>query len=277
MKKIFPFMAVVLTGCYSGQDEISVEGAKVVTFCTGVNVTRAADELNTTNLTGMVLMDYQDGVWKATVEQTNTDDGFGAPSVSLAYGEHDLYFVAHRCASPEVNVDAMTFGAGTVRDVFVGMLSLNVTPNTAATQTVTLDRANWDLQLVASDKFPVDAAKLDVRIADYYDGINYQTEVGQKKVGGFQLTQNAASYAGKVLPTLHYYGLANDMTDGYVTTVTVSALDADGKAVSTVVVDDVPLQANYVTKISGRLFSSDETGFGIMVDLDYKGQHDVDL
>ena len=76
---------------------------KTITFTFGDTfqtkaMTRAA--ITSLSLTDLWMFDYVGDELQQTIHQSNTDEGFGAISASMGYGEHILYFVASRGTTP---------------------------------------------------------------------------------------------------------------------------------------------------------------------------------
>ena len=136
MKKILLMAAMLaaLTACehYEFTEETTNDKGEIVAskaftfhlkgdFTTSFEeMTRAAVRLendNTAGITDIWVLDYQDGKLLQQVHQVASDADFGHPQMNLAYGEHNIKFVASKGLNPTLTASALTWAK--VLDTFV--------------------------------------------------------------------------------------------------------------------------------------------------------------
>ena len=135
---------------------------KTITFTFGDVITQHAmtrADVTELDLTDLWMFDYVGGELQQTVHQSNTDESFGALSASMGYGEHTLYFVASRGTTPTTDTDAQTITWVKPSDTFWTTATINVSPSSATSQTVTLSRVATRLRITVNDEVPAEAAK----------------------------------------------------------------------------------------------------------------------
>ena len=103
--------------------------------------TRAAGYLNADgqDMTDLWVFDYVDGQCVQSVHQTATDEAWGKPQMSLAYGSHHVYFVASRGDEPAVDAEGHVIAWGTPRDTFWKDYEVDVVSTSNGNRAVTLD------------------------------------------------------------------------------------------------------------------------------------------
>ena len=131
--------------------------------------TRAAGYLSADgqDMTDLWVFDYVDGQCVQTVHQTATDEAWGKPQMSLAYGSHHVYFVASRGDEPSVDAEGHVIAWGTPRDTFWKDLVIDVNGSTNGTRTVELDRSVTRLRVTATDEVPDDVSTITITPAGW--------------------------------------------------------------------------------------------------------------
>lgn len=205
------------------------------------------------------VLDYMGGTLKQTIHQEAADEDFGSPTLSLALGEHDLYFVCAGGEGATVTEAQHKITWTKPSDTFWKHLALSVTTNTAASQGVTLDRVATRLSIKMSDAIPENVAHITVQPATWYCGVDWLTGNGtDAKV--YASDFDVTSYAGRTNIKLMTYGMAQDSE--FATDVTVTAYDSEDNKVAGVSITGSPQQKNRSTMYTGRLFSSNN-GFSV--------------
>ena len=230
---------------------------KTVTFdFTGLRAkTRAT--LTELTMTDLWVFDYMGDVFQQSVHQSSTDATFGSPSLSLDYGDHTFYFVASRGSDPVVDTDAKTITWGSVRDTFLGSLSLNVQPNSGSSQPVSLSRCVGRLRVSATDVVPDGAAKLVVMPSSWYYGLNYQSGEGVADSPTPLAVNIPSSYIGTTKLAASFYTIS--YMSPWQTDMTVSLVATDESTIGSVAISDVPLQRNHVTSYAGGIVGAGRT------------------
>ena len=259
MKK-FLFLAVavaMLTGC--GKD-VNVEeaGAKKVSFDVQGNwnspvFTRGSLSADGKEMTDLWLFDYVDGVLVQTLHQVSTDADFGTPAPILSYGEHRIYFVVSRGASPLINGTVISWGS--IRDTFWKAMSVTVGGASASAYSVALDRVVTKLKITATDAVPEGTATVVVMPGKWYAGIDYLTGQPADMKDSEEMSASVpASMVGTTGMAVSFFGFSS--ATEWTTPLTVSARDADNDIIGMVNVAAAPFMANRATEYSGSLFTS---------------------
>ena len=265
MKKsvIFAAVLIMLAACEKGikTNDGDVEGEKQVTFrmdgdfsvkIDGIETrTALTDEANT--ITDLWVFDYIGDNCVQTLHQTNEDALWGTPTLSLRYGTHNIYFVASRGASPEVDTENHIITFGTVRDTFWKSYDMDVTSSTNANRTVEMDRVVTRLRLVATDAVPEGIATVSITPATWYCGLDYLTgEPSSAKTNEPRVINIPSTYVGTTGEmVLNIFGFSSNE---WSTTIDVVAKKTDGTTLGQAVVANAPFRRNRSTELSGTLF-----------------------
>lgn len=257
MKKIIIMLATIaLVGCQSYvEPEQTDNGSKEITFSVHHNYgTRASLQGDGGALTDLWIFDYLNGELAQRLHQSNTDENFGEPTLSLAYGEHHIYFVASRGSEPVLDTEAHTISFSLIRDTFWKDYALNVTSTTSENRNVMLDRAVTRLRLVFDDEVPEGMATLNVRIATWYSGINYLTGEPsnmEERNTDISVPASFVGTSGHLVASIYGFSGATEWTSD-VTITASSATDVLG----TVTRQNVPFLRNRITELHGNIFNS---------------------
>ena len=210
---------------------------------------------NGNEMTDLWVYDYMGGTLIQTVHQTADDTEWGKPKMSLAYGEHHIYFVASRGADPVVNQEEHIISWGTVRDTFWKDYVVNVVSTSNGNRAVTLDRVATKLRIVIDDEVPAACASISLTPDKWYYGLDYVT--GDAVTAKRQpITVNVPeSYVGTIGEiAVSVFGLsgANEWT----TNVSVNAADLGGITIGSAQIIGAPFKRNRATEYHGALFGA---------------------
>ena len=262
MKKVFVIAALAMVFASCGKDVTEIEaGAKKVTFELEGNwnspvFTRGSLSADGKEMTDLWLFDYVDGTLVQTLHQVSTDADFGTPSPTLAYGEHRIYFVVSRGASPVINGTVISWGS--VRDTFWKSMAVSVGGASASAYSVALDRVVTKLKITATDAVPDGTATVVVLPGKWYAGLDYLTGQPADMRDSEEMSVSVpASYAGTMGLAVSFFGFS--FAAEWTTPLTVSARDADNDIIGLVNVAAAPFMANRATEFSGALFSTSGT------------------
>ena len=219
--------------------------------------TRAAGYLSADgqDMTDLWVFDYVDGECVQSVHQTSTDEAWGKPQMSLAYGSHHVYFVASRGDEPSVDADGHVIAWGTPRDTFWKDYEVDVVSTSNGNRAVTLDRVATKLRLVVNDEVPTGCASVAVTPDRWYYGLDYVTGEAvsaQRKDRSVAVPASLVGTTGHL--ALSIFGLSG--ADEWTANVTVTAKDADGGVLGTATITGAPFKRNRSTEYSGSLFGS---------------------
>jgi hypothetical protein len=262
MKKVLIIAALAMVVASCGKD-VTVEenGAKKVSFDVQGNwnspvFTRGSLSADGKEMTDLWLFDYVDGTLVQTLHQVSTDADFGTPAPTLAYGEHRIYFVVSRGASPVINGTVISWGS--VRDTFWKAMSVTVGGASASTYSVALDRVVTKLRITATDAVPDGTATVVVLPGKWYAGLDYLTGQPADMRDSEEMSVAVPdSYVGTTGMAVSFFGFSTSAE--WTTPLTVSARDADNDIIGMVNVAVAPFMANRATEFSGSLFSTSGT------------------
>ena len=262
MKKVFVIAALAMVFASCGNDvTIEEAGAKKVTFELEGNwnspvFTRGSLSADGKEMTDLWLFDYVDGVLVQTLHQVSTDADFGTPAPTLSYGEHRIYFVVSRGASPVINGTVISWGS--IRDTFWKAMSVTVVGASASAYSVALDRVVTKLKITANDAVPDGTATVVVLPGKWYAGLDYLTGQPADMRDSEEMSVAVPdSYVGTTGMAVSFFGFSS--ATEWTTPLTVSARDADNDIIGLVNVMAAPFMANRATEFSGALFSTSGT------------------
>lgn len=269
-------VAMTITAC--NNEAINENERKQVTFMLegdwqSENEPFTRSAVSESSMTDVWVLDYIGAELQQTVHQSSDDDGFGAPTISLSYGSHTLYFVTSAGESPTLNTNAHTLSFGSVRDTFWKSVAVNVTSGTAANQAVTMDRIVTKVAIQPTDEVPASINSITIAPATWYLTLDYLTGNPTTAVNNFSRTLTIPdSYKGTT-GTLKVNLLGLCGAD-YTTDVAVTAKDADNNTIGYAAISNAPMKRNRASRFSGTLFGN-SNGLTMNIDdtwlTDYEG------
>ena len=271
MKKMMMALAVatILPSCTKNDEpeavaptlEISLPSDSIATHATvnfafggDVNIrpiTRAS--LTELNLTDVYVFDYVGGQLQATTHQTASDASFGSPSLTVDYGDHTFYFVASRGDMP--TIDGTTISWVKPSDTFWATLSLTVSPGSSITQAVSLHRVAARLRITVTDEIPATLASLSVTPSHWYYGLDYLTGDAADDRQTARTVNVPASYVGTTGQLVASFFTVSPSTQ-WTTDITLKATGTDNSTLSSISINDVPMQRNHVTSYGGSILNA---------------------
>ena len=249
---------------------------KTVTFTFGDVLTQHAmtrADVTELDLTDLWMFDYVGGELQQTVHQSNTDEGFGAISASMGYGEHTLYFVASRGTTPTTDTDAQTITWVKPSDTFWATATVTVSPSSASSQAVSLSRVATRLRITVNDEVPAGAAKFVITPAQWYYGIDYTDGSGIAPSSNQPREVNIpSSYIGTTGQlAISIFGFVP--SSDWQTNIIASLKASDESTLGQVTLEDVTLNKNITTAYSGGILGTAKS-FTLTAD-DTWGEDDV--
>ena len=268
--------------------------ARVKVVC-GMGVeTRAALSANGKALTDLYILDYDktSGKLLQVLHQTSTAADFAEPDLTLDYGEHVLKVVATRSLEPtlwdagnitwsvEPNVltpvtatQPVVMTASKTSDTFGAEKDVSVGVGKATTVSIALDRLVAKLVVSSTDVFPDDCTTVTLDMQEY-KSLSWATMDVIEAVGN-QRESDVSQLRGKTGTTLAYYFLTPK--EGYNTDITFRTNRTEGAPYSTITVENVPLERNKVTTITGSLYKHGQ-GFQMMVNDEWDSEgNDINI
>lgn len=231
--------------------------AKTITFTFG-EITHHAMTRGTladASITDLWLLDYMGEELKQTIHQSSTDDGFGSVAVTAETGDHSFCFIASRGTGATVSGGAITWEKPS--DTFWAKSTLTITPTTATSQSVELQRVATKLKITITDEVPATLSKLTITADTWHNGINALTGDPTAAAARTSTISVPSSYIGTTGQlAASIFGICGD---DYTTNVSVTAIDANSKTIASVSLVDVLMKRNTTTSYSGPLFTRQPT------------------
>lgn len=220
-------------------------------------VTRGYLAADGKDLTDVWVLDYDaDGHLLQQVHQTdNTAEDFGKPVMSLAYGAHQVYFIASRGVNPLLDTDAHTITFGNVRDTFWKRYDVSVVSTSNGNRAVTLDRVVTKLRLTFTDEVPAEANSISIIPHTWYYGIDYL--IGQPasvRTDAETVITIPDASKGQTGIQASLFGFST--ADEWNTDVAISSRTTTNAVLGSATIAAAPFKANRVSDYSGPLFSA---------------------
>ncbi len=260
MKKVLFLAAacIVLAACEKSADN-AAEGKEVTFAMSGWEtevepLSRASLEADGQALTDVWVLDYVGGELQQQVHQVSTDADFAEPTLTLAYGEHNIYFVASRGVDPVLNTMAHSLTFGKVRDTFWKAYNCTVTGSSVSNIAVTLDRVVTRMRVNITDVVDANAATLLLKPSKWYLGLDYLSGEPTDETSDFVSSVTIPdSYKGQTGLQASIFGFS--AATEWATGVNIECRKADNSLIGSASVSDVPFARNRTSVLSGNLFS----------------------
>lgn len=250
-------------GCESVEEQRDGDGQeREITFACGGFATTGATrglEADGKGMTDLWVMDYTQGELVQQIHQSGTDADFGAPTMRLRTGEHQLCFVVSRGTGAAVDTDAHSIAWTKPSDTFHKAITIDVKPSSAARQQVTLERVATRLRLTLTDEVPADAAAVTIAPERWHTGLDYLSGEPSAAVTGYTSTVALPeSVRGTTGLQMSIFGLSSAAQ--WTTDVALTSTDANGTLIGTGTIKSAPMRRNIITNCTGPLFSSVTVG-----------------
>lgn len=258
MKRTILFLAAAMLLCVSCKKENNqpTTDSAAVTFYTQGDWQQNTKDLtaNGSSMTDVWVFDYVDNTLVQTIHQDdNTAADFGSPSLNLSFGTHTLYFVASRGLTPTVNTTAHTITWVKPYDTFHKALTLTV-DNSTGSHAVTLERMVGKLKMTINDAIATGTTQFIVTPATWYYGMDYTdgspTASASNQAITISCPSNYVGESGKFLTVFTFSSSAQ-----WNTNITLAASNGTS-IISSVAINNVPIQRNRSTEYSGNLFTN---------------------
>lgn len=266
-----------MMSCESVDEQSASDGdEREITFaCGGFDVasTTRALEADGKGMTDLWVMDYHEGELVQQMHQSGTDADFGAPTMRLKTGEHQICFVASRGTGAQLDTEAHTIAWARPSDTFHKSITIDVKPSSAAQQQVTLERVAARLRLTLTDEVPADAAAVTIAPERWHTGLDYLTGEPLEAVTNYTSTvalpENVRGTTGLQMSIFGLSSAAQWTTD-----VALTSTNADGVLIGQGTIKSAPMRRNIITNCTGPLFSSVTVG-GIVLNTEWLPEVEV--
>ena len=206
-------------------------------------------------MTDLWVYDYMNGKLVQSVHQGADDENWGKPKMSLAYGEHHIYFIASRGGDPAIDQSGHVISWGTVRDTFWKDYEVNVLSTSNGNRAVTLDRVATKLRVVIDDEVPAGCASISITPDRWYYGLDYMTGeavTAQKKAVSVSVPESYVGTIGQLAVSVFGLSGASEWT----TNISVTSTDSGGNTIGSATINGAPFKRNRATEYHGALFGS---------------------
>ena len=202
------------------------------------------------------VLDYMDGALMQQVHQSdNTAEDFGKPVMNLAYGAHQVYFIASRGVNPVISTEAHTIVFDNVRDTFWKRYDVSVVATSNGNRAVTLDRVVTKLRLTFTDEVPDAANSISIIPHTWYYGLDYltgQPANAQTDASTVIVIPDASKGQTGIQASLFGFSTAAEWN----TDIVISSRTATDAVLGSATITSAPFKANRVSDYSGPLFSA---------------------
>lgn len=257
-------------------------------------MSRAALSANGKALTDLYILDYDktSGKLLQVLHQTSTAPDFAEPDLTLDYGEHVLKVVATRSQestlwdaenitwqvepnilTPVTATQPVMLTSSKTSDTFGAEKEVSVGIGKATTVSIALDRLVAKLVVNSTDVFPDDCTTITLDMQEY-KSLSWATMDVMEAVGN-QRTVDVQGYRGTTGTTFAFYLLTPKA--GYQTDVTLTTNRTEGAPYSAITMENVPLERNKVTTITGPLYKHGQS-FQMTVNDTWDNEgHDINI
>ena len=217
---------------------------------------RRAAAVSGSSMTDVWVFDYMGGTLKQQVHQSSGDEDFGAPTVSLDYGEHTLYFVTSCGDTPTLNTTNHTLAFTKVKDTFWKSVAVNVTSGTAANQSVTMDRVVTKLIIQPTDAVPASINTISLVLGTWYNTMDYLTGLPTAADTNYDRTLTVPdSYKGTT--GTFSVNITGFCGADFTTAIAVTAKDGENATIGYASIASAQLKRNRASRYTGTLFGND--------------------
>jgi hypothetical protein len=236
-------------------------------------VTRGYMQADGKDMTDVWVFDYMGDELQQQIHLTNTEENWATPSINLAMGTHNIYFVASRGTTPTVNTTNKTITWAKPSDTFWKDYEVTVVSTSNGNRAVTLDRVATRFRATVTDAIPTNCSFIAITLASWHTGLNYQTGAPITAVTDYTTVINIpGSYIGQTNTLLSLFGFSG--ADQWTTTITITAKTSGSDVLGTAIIENVPFKANRSTDYSGTLFGGQPNSLGFTLGSDWLDSYD---
>ncbi len=234
----------------------------------------AQDPADYANAKAIVLAFYSsDGTEMQKITQVKNDPTtyttFGEFSCNLQVGTYTMVVVAYAHSNNDVFVltspTQAAFTSERPRETFCYTQSVTVTSTSTLDISATLSRISPKINLISTDTRPAEAVRIRTTYSKGGKSFNPTTGLALSDAG-FSQTNNPTSAVGAPVDIVSYPLL---YTDEETMTLTFEVLDASDNVLVTKTVPNVQLKRNRCTTVTGDVFTSGSSSFGIQLETDW--------
>lgn len=268
-------LAVLMSACQQAEMESETK-SKELSFNVGFNIekgviSRAAlgDYIAT-----LQVFDYKDGTLVNSITQGKEDEGFGTVPLKSDYGTHEYVFVGHNSVTCSYDNEKSELTFDKILDTFTATQTLEVNIDTEEKQSVKMERQVAGIKLVMQDAIPQNAACIELTVEGYSSILNPKTGKGSAGTKHVREWEYSTSNIGKTGTSYTLYTFLP--ADDHTVDVTIRVEGTDGKDIVNYTIEDISVEKNKTTVISGYLLSM-ETTTTVSVDGEWGADIEVNI
>lgn len=250
--------AVLMSACQQAEME-NGNGSKELSFNVGFDVekgviSRAAlgDYIAT-----LQVFDYMDGNLVNDITQDKEDEGFGTVPLKADYGTHEYVFVGHNSVTCSYDNGKPELTFDKILDTFTATQTLTVDIDTEDKQTVKMERQVAGIKVVMQDAIPQNAACIELTVEGYSPALNPKTGKGSAGTRHVREWEYSTSNIGKTNTSYTLYTFLP--ADDHTVDISIRVEGTDGKDIVNYTIEDISVEKNQMTVISGYLLSMETT------------------
>ena len=205
----------------------------------------------------------------------STYETFGEFDCALPMGSYTMVVLGYGLneGEPAITLNSpteATFGDYPARETFVATQAVSITNTSTVEISATLSRVISKLKVHSTDGCTENAVNVRTTFSAGGKAFNPTTGLAISN-SGFSNVLPIQSVLGNPTTSVSYLFLA---TDEQSMTVTIDVLDADGESISHKVVNNVPLQRNRITTLTGSLYNASSSS-SFEIDTDWLPETEV--
>lgn len=268
MKKLLlllPMLAMMMTACHKDNTNEPIKSAKVTVSVNDFTISQQdfpATKDTPASYTGVKAMtlaffDAQGNEIYNTTQlraDNTTYTTFGEFELSLNLGSYTMVVLGYGSEQPITlnGASEAIYTADRVRETFVASQAVNVTSTNPLSLSAELSRVVSKVIVRSTDTRTAGVDSVRVTFAAGGKGVNPQTGLSTTN-SGLANCVAISTAVGAESSTISYLFLASDQQT---MNLTVETIKPNGTVYSTRVIEDVPLQRNKITILSGPMYST---------------------
>lgn len=250
---------VLMSACQQVADLENENRSKELSFNVGFDVEKSVISRATLGdyISTLQVFDYKDGVLVNEITQSSEDEGFGTVTLDADYGTHEYVFVGHNSVTCSYDNEKEELTFDKILDTFTATQTLAVDLETEESQSIKMTRQVAGIKLVMADAIPEDAASIELTVNGYSTALNPKTGVGSTATEHVRKWEYSTSNIGKTNTSYTLYTFLP--ADDHTVDVTIRVEGTDGKDIVNYTLEDISVEKNKMTVISGYLLSMELT------------------
>lgn len=267
--------AVLMSACQQAEVE-SESKSKELSFNVGFNVEKGVISRASLGdyIATLQVFDYMDGDLVNSITQDKEDEGFGTIPLKSDYGTHEYVFVGHNSVTCSYDNGKSELTFDKILDTFTATQTLEVNIDTEEKQSVRMERQVAGIKLVMQDAIPQNAACIELTVEGYSSILNPETGKGSAGTRHVREWEYSTSNIGKTGTSYTLYTFLP--ADDHTVDITIRVESTDGKDIANYTIEDIPVEKNQMTVISGYLLSL-ETTTTVSVNGEWGADIEVDI